>query len=114
MALTPLQSYQQNFGHLLVNAEDIRDDIRIQGQLIHVSKEVHGMEEADGEFAYGLNVYRDQMKKELMSLLVEELMRNNKIEYTVSNLPNYFGKKYSARIFAVPSTQVQIIRKVMK
>ena len=59
-------------------------------------------------------VTEDGVKIQLIEDLLDELMKNNCIEFTKQTDPNTMDYIYRARIFAVPNTDVQIIRTAMK
>jgi hypothetical protein len=56
----------------------------------------------------------DSIKIQLIQDLLEKLMKSNCIEFTKQADPNTMDYIYRARIFAVPNTDVQIIRTAMK
>jgi len=56
----------------------------------------------------------DGIKIQLIQDLLEKLMKSNCIEFTKQVDPNTMDYIYRARIFAVPNTDVQIIRTAMK
>lgn len=56
----------------------------------------------------------DSIKIQLIQDLLEKLMKSNCIEFTKQVDPNTMDYIYRARIFAVPNTDVQIIRTAMK
>lgn len=63
----------------------------------------------------GPNFVTDEdVKIQLIKDLLEKLMKSNCIEFTKQVDPNTMDYTYRARIFAVPNTDVQIIRTVMK
>ena len=56
----------------------------------------------------------DGIKIQLMQDLLEKLMKSNCIEFTKQVDPNTMDYIYRTRIFAVPNTDIQIIRTAMK
>jgi len=53
----------------------------------------------------------DGIKIQLVQDILEKLMKSNCIEFTKQVDPNTMDYTYRARIFAVPNTDVQLIRK---
>jgi hypothetical protein len=56
----------------------------------------------------------DGIKIQLIQDLLEKLMKSNCIEFTKQVDPNTMDYTYRARIFAVPNTDIQTIRTVIK
>ena len=56
----------------------------------------------------------DEIKQELDRALVDKLMKSNYIEFTKQTNPHDMLLTYRARIFAVPNTDIQTIRTVIK
>ena len=54
------------------------------------------------------------IKKNLVAKLVDKLMESNHIEFTKQPDPRDMSLTYRARIFAVPDTDIQLIRTAMK
>lgn len=59
-------------------------------------------------------VTEEGVKIQLIKDLLDELMKSNCIEFTKQVDPNTMDYIYRARIFAVPNTDIQIIRTAMK
>ena len=77
----------------------------IQGQMYKVSYTVSDATIATMQKA----VDPDDIKKKMVHMLVEELWKNNAIEFT--KIESYDGNHvFHARIFATPNTQVRILR----
>ena len=79
---------------------------QIKGEMVTV--------ELNGSKLWHNGVTDDGIKIQLMQDLLEKLMKSNCIEFTKQTDPNTMDYIYRARIFAVPNTDVQIIRTVMK
>lgn len=54
------------------------------------------------------------IKKNLVAKLVDKLMESNHIEFTKQPDPQNMSLTYRARIFAVPDTDIQLIRTALK
>lgn len=76
----------------------------IQGKLV-----THQVTYSDVLFEDAL-VGNDMIKKELMHGLIEKMFNEKIIEFTMQNDPIMGTKVCRARIFAVPDTQVRILR----
>jgi hypothetical protein len=79
---------------------------QIKGEMVTV--------ELNGSKLWHNGVTDDGIKIQLMQDLLEKLMKSNCIEFTKQTDPNTMDYIYRARIFAVPNTDVQIIRTVIK
>lgn len=55
--------------------------------------------------------FREDVKKKLIYLLAEQLMKNKLIEFTSQQFAHSNDTKFRARIFAVPDQQIRMIRK---
>jgi hypothetical protein len=58
------------------------------------------------------NIHPDEIKEKLCQLLVEEMKKSNMIEYTRCMDPYTNETIFRARIFAVPNSDVQLLRTV--
>jgi hypothetical protein len=56
------------------------------------------------------DAYNNVIKKQLIEDLVNELWKNNHIEFTKTEDPSQHAYMYRARICTVPDTQVRILR----
>jgi len=57
--------------------------------------------------------FREEVKKKLLYLLAEQLMKNKLIEFTSQQFAHSNDTKFRARIFAVPDQRIRMIRKNM-
>ena len=57
--------------------------------------------------------FREEVKKKLIYLLAEQLMKNKLIEFTSQQFAHSNDTKFRARIYAVPDQQIRMIRKNM-
>lgn len=57
--------------------------------------------------------FREEVKKKLIYLLAEQLMKNKLIEFTSQQFAHSNDTKFRARIFAVPDQRIRMIRKNM-
>ena len=57
--------------------------------------------------------FREDVKKKLIYLLAEQLMKNKLIEFTSQQFAHSNDTKFRARIFAVPDQRIRMIRKNM-
>lgn len=55
--------------------------------------------------------FREEVKKKLLYLLAEQLMKNKLIEFTSQQFAHSNETKFRARIYAVPDKQIRMIRK---
>lgn len=83
-------------------------EYHIKGEMIGVSKSI--------DFTHRMNspvdddVYKDNIKKELVEMLVNELWKTKHVEFTMTRDQSSFHDIYRARICTVPDTQVRILR----
>ena len=70
--------------------------------------------ELNGSKLWHNGVTDDGIKIQLIQDLLEKLMKSNCIEFTKQVDPNTMDYTYRARIFAVPNTDIQTIRTVIK
>ena len=82
----------------------------IQGKCVAIT---HHFSTADTIYS---NLHEDEIKKILIEKLAEELHRQNVVEFTKFLDSNTHGTMYRARLFAVPDSQVRLLReaKVIK
>jgi len=57
--------------------------------------------------------FREEIKKKLLYLLAEQLMKNKLVEFTSQQFAHSKETKFRARIYAVPDQKVTMIRKNM-
>ena len=79
---------------------------QIKGEMVTV--------ELNGSKLWHNGVTDDGIKIQLIQDLLEKLMKSNCIEFTKQVDPNTMDYTYRARIFAVPNTDIQTIRTVIK
>lgn len=58
--------------------------------------------------------FREHVKQELCSLLVREMMKNNLIEFTMSNDANHIDYIYRARAYVMPDHMTKILREYVQ
>ena len=80
----------------------------IKGEMLHVSLSL--------DFTHRMNspvdddVYKDNIKKQLVEMLVNELWKTKHVEFTMVRDQSSLHDIYRARICTVPDTQVRILR----
>ena len=79
---------------------------QIKGEMVTV--------ELNGSKLWHSGATDDSIKIQLIQDLLEKLMKSNCIEFTKQVDPNTMDYTYRARIFAVPNTDIQTIRTVIK
>lgn len=57
--------------------------------------------------------FREEVKKKLLYLLAEQLMKNKLVEFTSQQFAHSNETKFRARIYAVPDQKIRMIRKNM-
>lgn len=77
----------------------------IQGEMFAVEKKFGGITAAGVS-----QITDDNLKRMLLTELVEELMKSKYIEFTKQMLPNTDNMVVRARMYVVPDDQVQILR----
>ena len=85
------------------NTSNIKEN-HIQGQMLTAKLVIEQTKIEDRIYT------EDTIKKELMNMLVKELFNNKNIEFTKMQAPHTGDWTFHARIFAVPDTQVRILR----
>jgi hypothetical protein len=58
--------------------------------------------------------FKEHVKRELCSLLVKEMMKNNLIEFTMSNDPGHIDYIYRARAYVMPDHMTKILREFVQ
>ena len=102
MASIP-NNFNESFG---INVSTIPDYI-IKGEMITASYVI----DIDNKlFATPLKDIEYEIKKQLMSSLVEEMFKSKYILFTKVQDVTTYQDKYMARVFVTPSEQVQLIR----
>lgn len=87
-------------------------DHTYQGQMVTVQ---HTISDSDAEMlSMNMGDFKDEVKKQLLKKLMDEIVKNNLIEFTSQTDVAAGQTHYRARIFATPDTQVRLIRKNMK
>lgn len=80
----------------------------IKGEMLYVSLSL--------DFTHRMNspvdddVYKDNIKKQLVEMLVNELWKTKHVEFTMVKDQSSHADLYRARICTVPDTQVRILR----
>ena len=80
----------------------------IKGEMLHVQKSF--------DFTHRMNspvdddTYKDNIKKQLVEMLVNELWKTKHVEFTMIRDQSSNHDLYRARICTVPDTQVRILR----
>ncbi len=87
-------------------------DHTYQGKMVTVQ---HTISDSDAEMlSMNMGDFKDEVKKQLLKKLIDEIVKNNLIEFTSQTDAAAGQTHYRARIFATPDTQVRLIRKSMK
>lgn len=58
--------------------------------------------------------FKEHVKRELCSLLVKEMMKNNLIEFTMSTDPGHIDYIYRARAYVMPDSMTKILREYVQ
>lgn len=86
----------------------------IQGKMLTVQKVLNGYELERTGLSANIKNYEDEIKKELINQMVNEIVKGNYIEFTSQKDMMTNSVVYRARIFVTPDTQTRIIRQVQK
>jgi hypothetical protein len=94
-----------NYGSQMIASNSMPiHDYAIQGQSVHFKMRV------DKSLFEDKIVDADGIKKQLVAGLVEELYKSKLIEFTWQDDEAFHTRNFHARIYAVPDTQVKILR----
>jgi hypothetical protein len=85
----------------------------IKGEMFTSQLSEHDMFKA-GLNGVANNQFDNLIKHDLINKLVNHLMESNYIEFTKQRDQHDLSTIYRARLFAVPNSDVQIIRKILK
>jgi hypothetical protein len=58
--------------------------------------------------------FKDHVKRELCSFLVNEMMKNNLIEFTMATDPGHIDYIYRARAYVMPDSMTKILREYVQ
>jgi hypothetical protein len=87
-------------------------DHTYQGQMVTVQ---HTISEVNDEILkMNMGEFKNMIKKELLHKLLDEIVKNNLIEFTSQTDVAAGQTHYRARLFATPDSQVRLIRKNMR
>jgi len=87
-------------------------DHTYQGQMVTVQ---HTISDTNAEMLkMNMGEFKDEVKKQLLRKLLDEIVKNNLIEFTSQTDSANGFTHYRARIYATPDTQIRAIRNNMK
>jgi len=87
-------------------------DHAYQGQMVTVQ---HTISDTNAEMLkMNMGEFKDEVKKQLLRKLLDEIVKNNLIEFTSQTDVANSLTHYRARIYATPDTQIRTIRNNMK
>lgn len=89
-------------------------DIPIKGIPVSVSYVMSEFKAHEEAHTMGDDAFKNMIKQELAKQLVEEIQKQNVIEYTMQKDQISSNRMYRARAFLVPSSDVQILRTLNK
>lgn len=96
-------------GHTGLNAVTSVDIDTYQGQMVTVQ---HTISDVDLEMLkMSMGEFKDEVKKQLLRKLMDEIVKNNLIEFTSQTDVANNHTHYRARIYATPDSQIRRIRK---
>ena len=88
------------------NSSVVKDYIHIQGKMIDVVFDISYVDVENMQFITDSNA----IKQKLMEGLVKKLHQEKCMEFTKQNDPTEEKYRFHARIYAVPDTQVRVLR----
>lgn len=95
-----------------LNTTQTLDIDTYQGQMVTVQ---HTISDMDVEMLkMNMGEFKDEVKKQLLRKLMDEIVKNNLIEFTSQTDVVNNHTHYRARIYATPDAQIRRIRKSMK
>jgi hypothetical protein len=105
---------KDNWGTISANASTTKIvDHQLHGFMSYVSWSLDEEEKYSRWGGVPDDVIKKEIKKELLNRLAEELMYNNQVEFTSQPDITTGTIHYRARVYAVPDTQVKIVRELV-